>query len=495
MAEFSFPSWWADAPESPPPVDADRIEGLANRFIATSQDALHNAPDALFGKSGADAVEAAPVVAAQLSDLRDATLDMAHDEHERQALADRLERYHRVTLDDIDRHVTEQRNVLARQTIADRQALNLRAAGLEHNEDVLPGLAGAHAQAAQALALLDGLPEEPVMQAARSAVWRGAIDQRLADGQGARALDLFERAKDHLVPADQRALEVPLQAARTDAAADQWIEREANKDGEPLAARVQADTGLSPAEKATALAKIEARESAQESARIATVKGLDDRLAATTGTLATQPAAYRPGTLAAIANGYDDAGESAKASAARRMALQESFLLPFARSGAAPQRRLIDSLPEGEDRGAAETIQVRQNEAFAKDAFSAGTALYPDVGPPASINDLRDRIAQARTIAAYRGVPVAPFTADEIATMRRQLFDGTPQQRDTLLAQLGALPEDMKAAIVHTDEQQAKLAPKPSPVRQKPPWDWPDPPCVPPFCRPAPAPDFGNEIA
>ena len=115
------------------------------------------------------------------------------------------------------------------------------------------------------------MPEEPAMQAARSAVWRGAINQRLADGEGARALDLFEQAKGTLVPADQRALEVPMEAARTEAAADQWIAREAGKDGEPLATRLQADTGLSPTEKATALAKIEARDSAEESARITAI--------------------------------------------------------------------------------------------------------------------------------------------------------------------------------------------------------------------------------
>jgi len=456
MAEFSLPDWWADAPQPPPPVDADRIEGLANRLIAASQDALHNAPDALFGKSGADAVEAAPVVAAQLSDLRDATLDLALDEHERQALTDRLERYHSVSLDDIDRHVAEQRNVLARHTIADRQALNLRAAGLEHNEDVLPGLAGAHAQAAQALARLDGMPEEPAMQTARSAVWRSAIDQRLADGEGARALSLFERAKEHLSPADQRALEVPIRTARTEAAADAWIAREQPKPGEPLTARLQADTDLSLAEKTTALAKIEARDSAQESARVAAVAGFDDRLKDATGALATQPAAYKPGTLAAIANGYEDAGESDKADSVRRMALQEGFLRSFAASSASAQQRLVDSLPEGEGRAAAEAIQARQNEAFAQDPFTAGTALYPDVGAPAPINDLTGRIAQARTIAAYRGIPVAPFTAEEIAILRRKFSEGTLQERDALFAQLNALPEDMRVNLAHV------------PVREKP---------------------------
>ena len=38
-----------------------------------------------------------------------------------------------------------------------------------------------------------------------------------------------------------------------------------------MATRLKADTGLSPAEKTTVLAKVEARDSATESARIATV--------------------------------------------------------------------------------------------------------------------------------------------------------------------------------------------------------------------------------
>ena len=51
MAEFVWPDWLPTAPEPPsPPVDANRIEGFANRFIAASQAALHTAPDALFGK-------------------------------------------------------------------------------------------------------------------------------------------------------------------------------------------------------------------------------------------------------------------------------------------------------------------------------------------------------------------------------------------------------------------------------------------------------------
>jgi hypothetical protein len=425
---------------------------MPTAFIAASQDALHGAPDALFGKTGADAVEAAPAVTAQLSGLRDTTLELARDEPERQALADRLERYHSVALDDIGRHVAEQRRVAARQTIADRQALNLRAAGLRHNEDVLPGLAGAHAQAAQALARLDGTPEAPAMQAARSAVWRSAIDQRLADGEGARALSLFEQAKGTLVPADQRALEVPLQAARTDAAADAWIARETDRDGEPLVMRLQSDDGLSPAEKATALAKIEARDSAQESARVATVK------ASTTGS-GQPPARSRPNPP------------------------------PIDRARWPPSQTPT-------------TMPVKPTRPTAHGAWrcrKASCCLSRAAAKP--IDDIAGRIAQARTIAAYRGIPVAPFTANELATLRHKLADGTPQERDVLLTQLGTLPEDMKEAIALAGEQLAKLTPphmlQPPPEQPLAPLKPPPAPCPPFFpCPPqADPPRPGNEIA
>jgi len=240
---------------------------------------------------------------------------------------------------------------------------------------------------------------------------------------------------------------VPIQVARTDAAADAWIARETDKTSEPLIQRVQADQALSPAEKATTLAKIEAQGSARESARVATVKGLDDQLEATADALATKPGRYKPGALAALANAYEDAGEPARAGAIRRLAEREGFLRSFAQSSAAAQQRLINSLPEGDERAAAEAIRERQAEAFATDAFSAGTALYPDVGPPKPVDDLPGRIAQARAIAAYRGIPVVPFTADQIATLRRRLAEGTPQEQAAVRTLVDVLPGDVRPAL------------------------------------------------
>jgi len=518
---FVIPAWAAAEPPSPPPaapdVDTHRLEGLVNGFIAAKQDALFGAPDAFYRQTGAAAVDGVAAIAQRLSRLREATLDRASDDEERTALGPRLDAHLADALDGIDRHARQQRDVRNRQIVSERQTLIERAAELEHNDDEkLSGLAGAHASAALELARMNGEPEAPAIEVARSAIWRRAIGQRLVAGQGPQALALFERVKDQLVPADQRALNLPIQAAATNAMADQWIERETAKPGEPLIARAQSDPGLSPEQKAIVRAKVEARDSVHESNRIATVQGLDDQLDTTTRTLSTAPATYRPGTFAAIADAYDAAGEPEKARDARRLAQQEPFLLPFAQSSAAAQQRLIDSLPHGEDRAAAETIQRQQAEAFAKDAFTAGTALYP-VGPPVPIDNLEGRIAQACTIAGYRGIPVAPFTADEIATLQRQLAEGSPQERDAVMAQVKALPDDIKVAFALADQQHARLTPPahlapPPPPPPEPLPELPKPP-LPPYFRPkpnfppdssdppppsppqVPPPDPGNEIA
>src|SRR5260370_11478116 len=104
MADFAFPAW---APEAPPPppevpeVDPHRIEGLVNGFIAAKQDVLFAAPDAFYRRTGADAVESVPAITARLSGLRDATLEQASDDSERQALGPRLDAHMADALDGI----------------------------------------------------------------------------------------------------------------------------------------------------------------------------------------------------------------------------------------------------------------------------------------------------------------------------------------------------------------------------------------------------------
>ena len=177
MAEFYFPPEWENVPPAElPEVDPDRIEGLQNGFLAATQAALHTNPDAFYRTTGQDAVEGVPALQEQLSQLREAALAQAQDDGERAALAPRLDANLIYVQGGIDRHVAAQKQVRNRQIIAERQALNQRAAELDHHDDEsLVGFAEAHANAAQALARLTGADEEPAMLAARSAIWRSAI--------------------------------------------------------------------------------------------------------------------------------------------------------------------------------------------------------------------------------------------------------------------------------------------------------------------------------
>jgi hypothetical protein len=461
--DVKFPVW-APTPEPPPPPEADphRIEAMVNDFIAAKQDALFDAPEAFYRRTGVDAVYGAPPLLDRLTALRQSMLDQARHDGERALLGPRLDLHVDDARDGIDRHVTKQRDVFARQVIGERQALIRRAAELEHtNDDKLAALAEAHASTAEELARMNGEPGQPAAERARSAIWRTALDRRLANGDGVPALALFDRIKGRLTPDDRRALDGQIAPVALDTATDAWIAREDARPGEPLDARAAADPALSPLERATVMAKVAVRDSHRESRRVATVMGTDDRLADAIRAIGTAPATYKPYTIAALVRTYEEAGEPEKAASTRQLALLESALLPFARSRANRQQRFIDDLPEGDPfRATVETIQRHQAEAFAKDAYAAGTALYPHVGEPVPIDDIAGRVKQARTIAAMRGIPVAPFTADEITTIRRVLAERRPREREAVLARL-ALPRDMEAQFV------ASMAPEVAPTDQQ----------------------------
>ena len=297
-----------------------------------------------------------------------------------------------------------------RQILAERQRLIRRAAELEPgNDDKIDGLAEAQASAAQALARLDGAapnsPEEADAQAnARSQILRAAIEQRIGSAMPDKAVTLYDRVKASLSPADRRALALPLGVATDEATTDAWLARETGKDGAPLADRAGVDDTLTDQQRLILRAKIGARDSAEESRRFATVKGLDDQLAAATATLATQPALYRPGTLAQLAESYADAGAPEKADETRRLALQENYFRTLAQAGAAVQQRHLDDLT-GPERAMAEAIVRHQTDTFASDPYAAGTALYPEVRPPLPAEDAEGRLRQMRMIEAMRDIP------------------------------------------------------------------------------------------
>jgi hypothetical protein len=412
-AEFDIPADWRGGTEPPPPpVDDLRVEGLVNRFIDGKQAALFTTPDAFYRQQGADALAGAPAIAERLETLRTSILDRARTDGERAALGARLDLHVDDARDGIDRHLAAQRRVHNREVVAERQRLIRRAAELEpDNDDKIAGLAEAHASAAQELARMDGVaagsPEEAdILRAARSQILRAAIGERLLASKTAPALALFDRVKDALVPADRRALDPAIAVAADEAATDAWLAREGSREGEPLATRARLDDTLSEQQRLVVLMKIAARESAEESRRFAAVKGLDDRRDAAAVAIATQPSRYAVGTFARLANAYADNGAAAQAEEMRRLALWEPFLLPFAQGSIAGQQRNLEELT-GPERAMAEAIVRHQEAAFARDPYAAGTALYPEVGPPLPDEDAQGRLKQMRIIEARRETSLA----------------------------------------------------------------------------------------
>jgi hypothetical protein len=448
---FEIPDWLLPEPSSspPPPVDDHRVEGLDNGFIAGKQDALFDAPDAYYRSQGRDAIDGAPSIVQRLQDLRLATLDRARDDGERAALGPHLDAHIDDAMDGVGRHLDAQQQVLQRQIIATRQGLIQRAATLEHdNDDKIAGLAEAHASAAQELARLDGVApgsddEANVLNAARSQILRTAIEQRIANAKGPQALALYDRMTTALTPVDRSALEVPIATTRDDTATDAWLDREsAAVGGPPLADRAASDDGLTDLQRLILQAKIGARESAAESHRVATVKGLDDQLAAATKAIATQPAQYRIGTFNALTQAYAAAGEPEKATDTRRLASQESVLRLFAQAGVGDQKRTLQDL-SGPERTMAEAIMSNQAEAFARNPYAAGTALYPSVGPALPVEDAEGRLRQTRMIETMRATP-SPSSS--------QAAGDSSSNRDDPIIRVNATPTDT-APVASSDGQ------------------------------------------
>jgi hypothetical protein len=165
---------------------------------------------------------------------------------------------------------------------------------------------------------MDGVaPDSPeegaVILGARSRILRTAINERIANRKGTQALALFDRVKDQLAPVDRLSLDAPVQAARYDQLANQWIDRESKTDGPPLLQRLETDPELPPDAKSIVRAKIDARDSADESARVAMVQALDDKLRDAFRILPTNREAYRPGTFARLTDAYTTARDAQKA--------------------------------------------------------------------------------------------------------------------------------------------------------------------------------------
>ena len=253
--------------------------------------------------------------------------------------------------DGIDRHVAEQRRVYQRQVVSQRQALIQRAAELEHdNDDKIMGLAEANATAAGEGARMDGIAADSPEEAAAilgCALGHPAQGHRRAHRQpqrppGAGPVRPGQGPARAGRPPGARH---PVQATRLDQAADQWITRETGTDGPPLQERLDADPDLPSAAKPIVRAKLDARESADESTRVAKVQALDDELHRGLHAPDLQSECLQAGHVRRLANAYEARRRAERAEFARRMSGQDTFIATFTQLSSEKQRQTIDDWP------------------------------------------------------------------------------------------------------------------------------------------------------
>ena len=458
MPEFTYPDYLPEGFDpssnstqtggfepSPPPDttrDDDGVDRALNGFIADKQAILYDGDAAFHGKTGYDALEAAPAVDERLLDLRQEALDNAPNDYQRTVLGERLDAQLDEARDGIGRRLEQADTEAQLQTIDDRYGMLRAEAAYDHNDpDKIEGLATAAAQAAEHEARLsDHDDPESLATERRNGVYRSAIEANLAKGQPREALALYDRSKGSLGP----VLTTEMKDLATDVEAEDWVRRQEGAPTQETADAALADPDLSPAARLRAYQKVQAEIVGTENARVAEVERLDVALASTTKTLATNPSNFKRGTLASLADGYQKADETDTAAMLRAQAEQESFLRGYAQSPAQAQQRILDTLPESVDRTLLEQIGKHQAEAFDKDPWIAGTAIYPDVGAPKPGSDFPGRINQARLIAQHRGgIEVLPFSRDEIATLRKNIPAAPPKEQTDTLKELATLPPEI----------------------------------------------------
>jgi hypothetical protein len=103
---------------------------------------------------------------------------------------------------------------------------------------------------------------------------------------------------------------------------------------------------------------------------------------------------------------------------------------------------------------------AHQQEAFSKDAYSAGTSLYPQVGQPVALDwnatdpatldqQLAMRTKQAQQIDALRGTNnTLPFSQPELHQLRASLDAAGPDRQAAIFRSLSRLPAEMVPRVV-----------------------------------------------
>src|SRR5471032_2856819 len=219
------PGSWDEANRA----NSTRAAELQNQFLDRQREILHTGPDAYLSKTGRDAVLGAPDVLAQLEAARQDTIGQTANEAQRKMLTSALGE-HRITEHyRVGTHAGEQSLEWQQQTATERLNQLRQQAALDYSD---PGSIEAYARASESAArerartMKFGKASDEAkaaIDAARSSIWRGAIEAALDKMHTAPAIALFQRAADRLLPDDTTTLAPQIDAEKEHEAGQNYL--------------------------------------------------------------------------------------------------------------------------------------------------------------------------------------------------------------------------------------------------------------------------------
>ena len=210
-------------------ANSTRAAELQNQFLDRQREILHTGPDAYLGKTGRDAVLAAPDVLAKLEAARQDTIGQAANEAQRRLLTSALGE-HRITEHyRVGTHAGEQSLEWQKQTATERLNQLRQQASLDYTDPEsieAYGRASESAARERAWTLRFGPKSDETfreVEGARSAIWRSAIEAALGKFDTKSAIILYNRAADRMTPADADVLAPQVDAAKEHEAGQAYL--------------------------------------------------------------------------------------------------------------------------------------------------------------------------------------------------------------------------------------------------------------------------------
>src|SRR5471032_893387 len=219
------PGYWDEANHA----NSTRAAELQNQFLDRQREILHTGPDAYLNKTGRDAVLAAPNALAQLEAARQVTIGQAANKAQHRQLQTALGEHAITEHYRVGTHAGEQSLEWQKQTATERLNQLRQQAALDYTD---PGSIEAYGRASESAArerarTMKFRPDSDAAQAevdaARSSIWRSAIEAALDKMHTTPAISLYQRAVDRLSPQDNATLAPQIDAAKEHEAGQAYL--------------------------------------------------------------------------------------------------------------------------------------------------------------------------------------------------------------------------------------------------------------------------------